>query len=144
MLRRHFLAHLAWLPLGLWAADSRLPLRSADPLPPEPWAMGPEALARWRRAARRPVADSNDPQVHLLAAAVRSNQRIRFSYLGGSTPGAGREISPGLLFSAEGFPGVYLSGYCHARRAERTFLVARMLWPADSLPLADAATAPSP
>ena len=101
--------------------------------------MGPEALARWHRAARRPVAGGDDPQVRALAAAARSNRRIRFRYYGGSTPGIEREVSPGLLFTAEGFPGVYFSGYCHLRRAERTFLVARMLRHADSLPLANAA-----
>jgi predicted DNA-binding transcriptional regulator YafY len=103
--------------------------------------MGSEAIARWCRAPRRPVAESDDPQVRSLAVAVRSNQRIRFRYLGGSTPGAAREVSPGFLFTAEGFAGVYFSGYCHTRRAERTFLVARMTRPADSLPLANALTA---
>jgi hypothetical protein len=138
MQRRRFLAHVAWLPLGLWLAGRRSPDRPAYPLPPEPWSMGPEALARWHRAPRRPVADSDDPQVHACLVAMRSSQRVRFRYLGGSTPGAGREVSPGLLFTAEGFPGVYFSGYCHTRCAERTFLVARMLRPAGSLPLANA------
>ncbi len=144
MLRRRFLALLAWLPIGLRVVGRCAPVRAAEPLPPEPWSMGPEALARWHRAPRRPVADSDDPQIRALAAAVRSNRRIRFRYLGGSTPGAGREVSPGFLFTAEGFPGVYFSGYCHLRRAERTFLVARMLRPADSPPFADATTSSVP
>jgi predicted DNA-binding transcriptional regulator YafY len=87
------------------------------------------------------VADSDDPQIRNLLASVRSNGRIRFRYLGGSTPGAAREVSPGFLFTAEGFAGVYFSGYCHTRRAERTFLVARMLQHADSHPFANALTA---
>ena len=88
--------------------------------------MGPEALARWRRAARRPMRQGDDPRLQALTAAVGSGRLVGFRYWGGSTPGAKREVSPGLLFTAEGFDGVYFSGYCHVRNAERTFLVARM------------------
>jgi len=37
-----------------------------------------------------------------------------------------RKLSDGKRFTVAGFPGDYLSGYCHLQEAERTFLVARM------------------
>lgn len=62
---------------------------------------------------------------------MRSNRPLRFRYHGGTIPAALREVTPGHLYTVEGFPGAYLSGYCHIRHAERTFLVSRIQLPAD-------------
>lgn len=95
--------------------------------PPEPWRTeNADALSRWRAAVRRPVVEGEAAELRLLAEAVRRGRRVCFRYFGGSESGAAREVAPGLLYTVDGFDGVYLSGYCHARRAERTFLVARM------------------
>lgn len=128
MHRRHFLSTLVRFPAVFAFAVPARHAISLDPadLPAEPWRSSPEELARWRRAARRPVMDGAEPLTRSLATAVRAGRRVRFRYHGGSTPGAPRDVSPGLLFTVEGFTGLYLSGYCHTRRAERTFLAARM------------------
>jgi len=133
MNRRMFIAQAA---LGLFASAARLfaraepeesAVRRAPASPPEPWALGGEdALSRWRAAARRPMVEGEGAELRLLAEAVRRGLRVRFCYLGGSEFGARREVSPGMLYTVEGFDGVYLSGYCQERGAERTFLVARM------------------
>jgi predicted DNA-binding transcriptional regulator YafY len=104
----------------------RLPEAAKPVLPPEPWDEEAEELARWRRAPRLPVLDSTAPELSPLLLAIRTGGAVRFRYFGGSGFGAVREITPGLLFSVAGFPGTYVSGYCHVRRAERTFLVERM------------------
>lgn len=102
--------------------------RSIDAaLPPEPWRTENDgALSRWRAAVRRPIVATGEPRLQPLVESVQSGRRVRFRYFGGSDCGAMREVAPGLLYTVDGFDGVYLSGYCRARRAERTFLVARM------------------
>ena len=70
--------------------------------------------------------DSEAPELRPLLSAIRGNRPVRFRYFGGSCFGADREVTPGLLFTVDGFSGAYLSGYCHTRRAERTFRVERM------------------
>jgi len=95
--------------------------------PPEPWKeRGEDALSRWRAAVRRPVVEGEGAELRRLAEAVRRGRRVRFCYWGGNESGERREIAPGMLYTVDGFEGVYLSGYCHTRGAERTFLVARM------------------
>lgn len=65
----------------------------------------------------------SEPKIASLVSAVENNRTLEFLYHGGSTPGESRRVSPGLVFESEGFPGLYLSGYCHQRRAERVFRV---------------------
>lgn len=125
MNRRLFL-HSA---LGMLALATRLlgQNRSTAPRQPEPWRLENEsALGRWRAAVRRPVIATTDAQLRLLAVAVHQNRRVRFRYIGGSECGSAREVTAGMLYTVDGFDGVYLSGYCHSRQAERTFLVTRM------------------
>ncbi len=126
MQRRNFLHSLALFPLGFLGFNRQPPAVPKATLPPEPWELGPEAYAQWRRAPRRPMVADTAPLTRRLAQAIQANQALRFRYDGGSTPGMERRVTPGHLYTVEGFPGVYLSGYCHTRRAERTFLVARM------------------
>lgn len=127
--RRTFIAQAA---LGVFAGVARLfahaePVRRAPGLSPEPWTTsGQDALSRWRAAKRYPVVAGDAAELRILAEAVRCGRRVRFCYLGGSEVGARREISPGMLYTVDGFDGVYFSGYCHERRAERTFMVSRM------------------
>lgn len=127
MHRRSFLSLIGLAPLvTAVSATPHLVALEADPLPIEPWREGPETLERWRRAPRQPVWDSVLPELTPLIASLRKNQQIQFAYSGGTTPGSRRIITPGQLYAVNGFSGHYLSGYCHLRNAERTFLVARM------------------
>lgn len=133
MNRRTFFAQAA---LGVFVGVARSlageglkmenPPRDAS-LPLEPWKLGGEdVLSRWQAAARRPLVEGDVAELRMLAEAVRCGRRVSFRYLGGSDFGGGREISPAMLYTADGFESVYLSGYCHRRGAERTFVVARM------------------
>jgi hypothetical protein len=133
--RRSFLARCAFVALAAAARVARpsllaeppiAPPRPAGVLPPEPWQNDGGSLARWQEAARRPIMDSEAPELRPLLSAIRGNRPVRFRYFGGSCFGVDREVTPGLLFTVDGFAGAYLSGYCHTRRAERTFRIERM------------------
>ncbi|MBE7538081.1 MAG: WYL domain-containing protein [Opitutaceae bacterium] len=127
MHRRSFLNFIGLVPLATaTCVVANLKATETKPLPIEPWRDGPDTLERWRRAPRQPVWESDQPELSLLIEALRKNQRVQFSYFGGSALGDPRVVTPGHLYTVAGFPGHYLSGYCHLRDAERTFLVARM------------------
>jgi hypothetical protein len=126
MRRRDFLHHAFLAPVCLAAAGWRTGFAQKQPVATEePWNQGPEALERWRRAQRQPVWESHDPRAVAALAAMHRGESMRFSYCGG-TLGEPREVSPGLVFTVAGYPGLYITGYCHTQRAERTFLVERM------------------
>lgn len=127
MQRRSFLSLLGLAPLATAAsAATQLSTPSPPALPPEPWQEGPENLERWRRSPRHPLWESPDAELIPLITALRNNHRIQFFYSGGTAPGTQRTLTPGHLYTVTDFPGHYLSGYCHLRQAERTFLVSRM------------------
>jgi predicted DNA-binding transcriptional regulator YafY len=108
--------------LSLWpmaGIPSVFPAPDVDP--------DPEWLARWRSAVRRPVWESNDRVVRRVVEAICSGQRLRVRYLGGSMPGDEREISPALVFRADGFTRTYIAAHCHTRDAARIFRVERLL-----------------
>jgi len=106
-------------------AAATAPLPTA-PLPAPCMQPGPDELDAWRRATRRLVLHSDDPKQRRLAAAAHAGARLRVRYLGGTEPGRVREITPGALFTVEGYPGVYLDAHCHERAAARTFAVERL------------------
>jgi hypothetical protein len=95
----------------------------------EPWNGDPSRLELWKRSPRIPILRLDDAEksasadLGQLIAATESRRELKFRYFGGSTPGERRQVSPGLLFRVEGFTGIYLSGFCHTRRAERVFRV---------------------
>lgn len=127
MHRRSFLSLIGLVPLttAVNATHQDKALRTG-PLPVEPWHDDPDGLERWRRAIRQPVWESDIPELALLISCLRADERVQFVYRSGSTPGILRVVTPGQLITVAGFPGYYLSGYCHLREAERTFLVARI------------------
>lgn len=104
---------------ALKGSDSRR-LPEGVARPPEPWRSEADAFARWRAAARQPIMESSARELRPLLSAVRLNRPVRFRYFGGSPCGIEREVMPGLLFTVDGFPGAYLSGYCHGRRISAT------------------------
>lgn len=130
MHRRNFLHHVLLIPLtapAMASARNQTPDRTAAPLiaPPDDFV----GLARWRRAARRPLVDvtANDSAtVRFLARAIAENQSVCFRYAGGELHRLKREVTPGALFRVDDFPGTYVSGYCHLQQAERTFSVERI------------------
>ncbi len=109
------------------------------PLIPSPPSETENQLERWRRQDRLPIWDSDHPSLLILIQAVRANRRVRFTYGGGSTPGSRRVISPSLVFAVKNFPGTYVSGYCHEREEERSFLFTRI---ADIRPLGQSPSPP--
>jgi hypothetical protein len=115
---------------GILAVPFAIGARSLEdgtlPLPIEPWRADADALGRWRRAPRHPILDTVDNRLSVLLTAIEAAEPIEFVYDGGSRPGAARRVTPGALFRVEGFEGVYLSGYCHTRAAERTFQICRI------------------
>jgi hypothetical protein len=131
--RRTFLALLTAAPIALLArARGERGETSPEPRPTPPraalapWEGEPDLLARWRRAPRRLVLESAEPVAASLLAAIRAGETVEIIYDGGATPFTRRSVAPGALFEVEGFPGLYLSGYCHHRAAERTFLLSRL------------------
>jgi predicted DNA-binding transcriptional regulator YafY len=82
-------------------------------------------LADWRRVHWVPVLNSVHPTAKWLIAAALRGEDVTFRYRGGSTPGAERRVSPGLVFQARGCGLLYVSGYCHLRQRERVFRVDR-------------------
>jgi predicted DNA-binding transcriptional regulator YafY len=121
MTRLGFLYSLiAWLPLSAVAqAQAGVEKITPDQLPDE-------VLRDWLSRPRIPVLESEDPLVQACVAAMLRKERLEMVYLGGSSPGTRRIISPGLVFRLEDSGPVYMSGYCHFRREERTFRVDRM------------------
>ncbi|WP_084502402.1 helix-turn-helix transcriptional regulator [Microbacterium indicum] len=71
------------------------------------------------------VADGPaDPTRSALARAVRDGRAVRFSYTRPGGEATARTVDPwGLLFAGGEW---YLQGWCHLRRAPRTFLIERM------------------
>lgn len=127
--RHQFLAALAiltslparWLAFPSKAdALPKLPASPDVPLRRGPW------LADWRLCTRVPVFESVHPVAQRLIVATLRHELLTLRYWGGSTPGTVREVSSGLVFQAGGCGPIYLSGYCHLRRAERVFRVDRM------------------
>lgn len=123
--RRAFFRTLATVMLTpLIAAARREP--TVIPAVIEPWEADADALARWRRAPRRPIVAAADARQAAFLAAIDAGVPIHFFYDGGSWPGHIRRVTPGGLIHVDGFEGAYLSGYCHTRLAERTFHLARI------------------
>jgi DNA polymerase III epsilon subunit-like protein len=59
-----------------------------------------------------------------LWAAIGDEQPVEIAYLGGTTPGAARVISPRGVLQMRGH--VYLSAYCHASDCDKTFRLDRI------------------
>lgn len=83
-------------------------------------------LADWRRFHWVPLFESVHPTAQRLIVAARQQELLTLRYWGGSTPGVARCVLPRLVFQAGGCGPLYVSGYCHLRRAERVFRVERM------------------
>lgn len=125
--RKAFLAALGGLVPGLVVGQELVVAR------PKVFAcfaeLGPpieDDLEFWLSLPRLPLRESEDGLVLALIEAVKAREKFEFIYLGGSSPGTIRRISPGLVFMLEEFPHVYVMGYCHRRRQERVFRVDRM------------------
>ncbi len=125
--RKAFLAALGGLVPGLAVGQE---LAVARPRVSACFAeLGPpieDDLEFWHSLPRVPVRESENSVVQALIEAVKARGKFEFAYMGGSSPGAIRRISPGLVFMLEEFPHVYVMGYCHRRRQERVFRVDRM------------------
>jgi hypothetical protein len=124
--------------LAVWAGLSMIPSKlvtlpliffsnlvkaNRSPLPPTrtgPW------LGDWRQCHWVPLTESVHPTAQRLILAAQRHEMLAFRYWGGSTPGAARIVSPGLVFQAGGCGPLFISGYCHLRRQERVFRVERM------------------
>jgi predicted DNA-binding transcriptional regulator YafY len=80
-------------------------------------------LADWRLAPWVPVHESVHPTAQRLILATLRHEMLPVRYWSGSTPDQARAVSPGLVFQLGGRGPLYVSGYCHLRRAERVFRV---------------------
>jgi len=127
--RKQFLAALAvlaTLPGRLLTLPFKFFSSHANPAPPRtPLRLGPW-LGDWRQCHWVPVYESVHPTAQRLILATLRHELLTFRYWGGSTPGAERRVSPGLVFQAGGFGPLYMAGYCHLRRQERVFRVDRV------------------
>jgi len=79
-----------------------------------------DGLEDWKKAPITGIVSSADPTISFLLQAVESEQDVQIEYLGGSTPGGTRVITPYDIFEAEGF-GIYIYAYCHKREQNRFF-----------------------
>ncbi len=114
---------------GLPAAVPGTALKIAPPPepPPVPVLIEPEPwLAEWQAALRIPVVHSDDPTERFFLRALRQNQPVSFTYLGGSAPGMVRDVHPVLLFRLDGYRSAYLTAYCQLRQEIRTFRLDRV------------------
>ena len=87
---------------------------------------GRPGLADWRQVHWVLLFESVHPTAQRLIVAALRHEMLTLRYWGGSTPGAERRVSPGLVFQAGGFGPLYVAGYCHLRRQERVFRVDRV------------------
>jgi hypothetical protein len=85
------------------------------------------ALLEWLSKPRIPVLETEDHQTAVFIWAMLNRKKVDFIYLGGSTPGKRRIVSPGLVFRLEEWGPVYISGFCHLRGEERVFRVDRVM-----------------
>ena len=125
--RRTFLKTLAAL-LGLPVLAKADPLLIAG-LPPALPPLPPEnelCLAQWQAALRIPLVHTDDPTERFFLCAMRLNQPVTFTYLGGSQPGTIRDVHPVLLFRVDGYRSAYVTAYCHTRQEIRTFRLDRI------------------
>lgn len=133
--RKQFLAALAILtalPARLLALSSKTSPPSKQPVTLSiPLRLGPW-LADWRLCNRVPVFESVHPTAQRLILATLRHEMLTLRYWGGSTPGAVRNVSSGLVFQAGGYGPIYMAGYCHLRRQERVFRVDRVELLADN------------
>jgi predicted DNA-binding transcriptional regulator YafY len=130
------LAHLISVPVR-WmgrAFQSRTARPSKKHSPRAARREGPW-LADWRQADWVPVYESVHPTAQRLILAAARHEMLTLRYWGGSTPGRERRISPELVFQLGGCGPLYVSGYCHLRRAERVFHVGRVELLADDDPV---------
>lgn len=122
--RKQFLAMfemLAALSARLLAFASKTSAGEAlHPRRDGPW------LADWRQARWVRVAESVHPTAQRLILAARRQEMLALRYWGGSAPGRKRYVSPRSVFQLDGSGPLYLSAYCHLRRAERVFNVGRV------------------
>ncbi len=128
--RKQFLAALsiltsfpAWLRAFTFrggAGGGGHPSATAGPMRDGPW------LADWRQARRVKVRESVHPVAQRLILAASRHELMVLRYWGGSTPGRERYISPLVVFQLDGSGSLYLSAFCHLRRAERVFNLGRM------------------
>ncbi len=65
-----------------------------------------------------------EPQVKLLEWAIQSSQKVRFSYEKWNGEKSDRTVTPIDFKTVE--QSLSLEGYCHLRRAKRTFAIERM------------------
>lgn len=127
--RRTFLQSTTAIAFG-WMAKRFL--RRDENTPPPlaavdlPEQMDPERLALWKRSPRLPVLASDEAITSRILLAICEERTIDFRYGPAAENAAGRTICPGAVFTVEGFDATYVSGYCFARRQERTFCIERM------------------
>lgn len=126
---KHFPAVLtAWttLPRKLLGFPFKVFSNHRKPAPPLAHMHYRSWLGDWRQVGRVPVFESVHPTAQRLILAALCHEMLTFRYWGGSTPGADRSVSLGLVFQAGGYGPLYVTGYCHLRREERVFRVDRL------------------
>lgn len=121
------LARLAELPARLLGINLRATAAKSHQSPLRnllarrgPW------LGDWRQAHRTPVFIAVHPTAQRLILAALRHEMVRLRYWGGSAPGSERCITPDLVFQLDGCGPLYVSAYCHQRRAERVFNIGRL------------------
>ena len=80
----------------------------------------PPWLRHWRGLSRHPIWESPAPTAALLIHAAERSQSLRLIYRGGTMPGEPRLFSPALVFRVGQSDQLYVSGWCHHRKAHRT------------------------
>jgi predicted DNA-binding transcriptional regulator YafY len=82
-------------------------------------------LGDWRKAPKRYLRDSDDPQVYRMIEAASGGELLEIVYSGGSQPGTSRQILPKTVYFAIGF-GYYVEAYDYRRGEDRTFRLDRI------------------
>ena len=117
---RSLTALLGMSGMGRAALPKKLP--TPGPLPSDV----PDWLWDWRIRPRFPVWQADDPLPLALLHAIETGRPVQLRYQGGSQPGGPRAFSPDLLFRHRDDGPLYLSGWCHTRRAARILRVDRI------------------
>lgn len=126
MKRRSFFARILnalAVPAATSAAVSTAPVLAIPDPATLPYATDieiPPWLSHWRGLSRHPIWESPDPTAALFIHAAERSQSLRLSYQGGTMPGEPRLFTPALVFRAGQSDPLYVSGWCHHRKAHRT------------------------
>ena len=90
-----------------------------------------DKLGKWKQASQSTINDpaTLSPLGKKLYSAAENGEVVKIIYLGGTSAGASRDITPVCLFRKSQYGSIYVTAYCHTRNEDRTFRLDRIELP---------------